>query len=372
MSDRLRTKIPSKYISKIKKDATSLPASKLSKGQYKGDYKWGFIPKDITSNDTGYKLPIVFVKTLRKWTNATALEVKNPTRYNNQKFDTITKSCMGVEEATGRILFIFIASKDDPAIAYATKHAAEVVEGMDKYLHLKSKEFYSGKLANDFATKQYGDFKGKIKARKTENVTKHQARYIGKNWLDGLQRWFGAYKINGVKQPHTNHITYYKMKQEGQADYEWRYKLARLFAILYSLEKRYSPRTAEYRLALARRVGMVSPFPNLPIEYNPATSVGGSVDFSSSFHSDSSIKGTLEAIIWSKATGKTRFVNGASGHYFNIDAGGLIFQVGTDYHGTAPTGKHGGMGFVNLTKSNLVSNTPFLKNAYIKLKSKIN
>lgn len=362
--DRTRTNLTQEVINKVKTSASNLPKSRLSKGSTQ--YKWGYVPSFIRGADVGYKLPIVFVDKIKNWSSGTALEVKNPSRYNGQPWETINRSCMGVEKSTGRILFVFIASRDDPAIGYATKDAVEVVKGMEDYLNLKKKTFYSGNLANDFATKRYGDYKGKIQPRKKENVTKEKSRYIGKNWLDGLQRWMGQYK--GEKTQ--NRITYYKMKEAGQKDMNWRYKMARLYAILYSLEKRYCPNVAEHRLFLAERVNMVSSFPNLPLSYNPATSVGGSVDFASSFHSDSSIKGTLEAIIWTKAKGKSRFVNGASGHYFNIDNGGLIFQVGTDYHGTAPTGAHGGMGFVNLTKTNLVSNTPITKSIYKSMRRK--
>jgi len=60
---------------------------------------------------------------------------------------------------------------------------------------------------------------------------------------------------------------------------------------------------------------------------------------------------------------KQIFVNGA-GYYFNINKNSLIFQVGTDYHGTANTGDHGGYGFVNLSKKNLLLNTEHQQKLY--------
>ena len=47
--------------------------------------------------------------------------------------------------------------------------------------------------------------------------------------------------------------------------------------------------------------------------------------------------------------------------YFDINRHCCIFEVGTDLHGPAPTGAHGGYGFVNLSKKILVSDTKYIK-----------
>ena len=39
----------------------------------------------------------------------------------------------------------------------------------------------------------------------------------------------------------------------------------------------------------------------------------------------------------------------------------MIYQVGTDLHNTVNTGNHGGVGFVNLSKNNLLSDTDFMR-----------
>ena len=76
----------------------------------------------------------------------------------------------------------------------------------------------------------------------------------------------------------------------------------------------------------------------------------------------------MRKVIKCKRGKKSYFVNGVSQHYFDLNDDCMIFQVGTDYHGTAPTGNHGGLGFVNLTKSIVVGNTPYTKNWFDKWK----
>jgi hypothetical protein len=345
-NDRKRIKVSNKIKSQIEKDIINMPSSNINRKKIDEKYFFAHIPSNIKKPYLQYNLPIVEVDTkiLKSWNKNNLLEVSDPTRYLNQSdFRTINRSCVGVDKDTNRILWVFVKGKDDPAIRYTLKHADDVVEGMDDYLKTKLKHFYSG----------FGDWKGSGKDDR-------EKRYTGKNWLDGLQRFFAKFK----NRTGENWVAYYKMKEKGQSDIDWRYKELRLYSLLYQLEKRYVPASAEYRYFLADRVNLPGIGPKLSLELNPSTSVGGSINFSSSFHRDSSVRGTTEAIIWTPAkTGKQIFVNGA-GYYFNIDDYCVIFQVGTDYHGTAPTGEHGGLGFVNLTKKNLVANTEFMKDWY--------
>ena len=50
--------------------------------------------------------------------------------------------------------------------------------------------------------------------------------------------------------------------------------------------------------------------------------------------------------------------------YFYIKDDCMIYQVGTDPHGTLNTGEHGGVGFVNLSKKNLLCTTPYIQKWY--------
>jgi len=357
--ERRRIPLSQKIISQIKKDIDNMPNSKLKKKKFDNDLFWGYVPKDIQNKlpPLVYDLPIIYDTTLFNYKTQKALmECSKPNVYLNQPFDNINKSCVCVEKETNRILWIFLKGSDDPAISYCLKHANDIIELDDKYLKLKSKDFYSQHF-----------FRGatKIKYEAKKDRPKTDNRYTGKNWLDGLQKYLDGHKGHQV-------ISYYPMKMEGQKDEYFRYIQARLYAVLYAIEKRYSPQTAQYRYELARDVGMVSSQPNLPIELNPATSMGSSIDFCSSYHSDSSIRGTLETIIWKGAKKKSLFVNGYSGHYFNLNDDCMILQVGTDYHGTAPTGEHGGLGFVNLSKTLLLANTRYSHKWYSLWKKYLN
>ena len=104
-------------------------------------------------------------------------------------------------------------------------------------------------------------------------------------------------------------------------------------------------------------------FPPVPIELNPSTCVGGSIDFSNVPHKDSSITGTTETIIWRPDPNSTipyKFRNCVAKKDFLINKPCMIYQVGDDLHHTLPTGAHGGVGFVNLSKRNLLGKTEFM------------
>ena len=350
--ERKRIPINKSIINKIKTDINNLPSSKLKKKQ-STEYNWGGISDNKLPSLT-YDLPIIEVDSYEGFNNKNVFECNNAKRYLNQNWDTINKSCVCIDKKSKRILWIFILGKDDPAISYVLRDAVEIVDGFDKYVKVKSQTFYSQQFFKGSTTIPYVESK---------NKPKQVSRYEGKNWLDGIQRYLDGSKGHNV-------FAYYPMKVEGQEDINWRYKEARLYTLLYQLEKRYSPQTAQFRFDLAEESNFVGALPNIPIDLNPSTSMGASIDFCSSFHSDSSVKGTLENIIWKGTVGnkKSVFVNGISKHYFNLNEDCMIFQVGTDYHGTAPTGNHGGLGFVNLTKSIVVSNTTYTKNWFDKWK----
>lgn len=349
--ERKRITLKPKIKEQIKRDINNIPNSKLKKKDFNKDLFWGGVPDDIKKSYPSliYDLPIIYDNDLFDYKSQKSLmECGKPKQYLNQPYDNINKSCICIDKKTNRILWVFLKASEEPAITYCLKHADELIEFHKKYLKKKSPTFY---------TQQF--FKGAttIKYVAKEDRPSKDDRYTGGNWLDGLQKYLDGTKGHNV-------IAYYPMKEEGQKDDYFRYIEARLYAILYAIEKRYSPQTAEYRLRLARQANMVSSQPNLPLDLNPSTSMGSSIDFCSSYHSDSSIRGTLETIIWKGSKKKSLFVNGYSGHYFNLMEDCMVFQVGTDYHGTAPTGEHGGLGFVNLSKTLLLADTPYTKKWY--------
>jgi hypothetical protein len=322
--NRVRNKLPQEYITKINNDIKK-------------------ISPEINKN-----IEVIEIDTciLNSWNKDNLLDIKNEDYLNQSNFKVIDKSCIGICKKTKRLLFYFITNEDDEDINFCLRDAEDVINGFNKYCPKKTKSFYSSfssqKDKKNIYVKNNKDYK----------------KYSGCNWLDGLQRFFCKFKDIGEGR---NYIGYYKMNENGQNDLEWRFKKERLYSLLYHLEKKYVPEQAEYRLKLlddSYCKGI------MPKELNPSTCMGASRDFSSSFHKDSSVKGTMESIIWTGAKqGKQIFVNGA-GFYFNINKNSLIFQVGTDYHGTANTGEHGGFGFVNLSKSNLLCNTETTKKLY--------
>jgi hypothetical protein len=324
IQERLRNDLEQEYITKIREDISNMP------NEYNKDI-------EIIEVDTTL---------LNSWNKDNLLDIKNDNYLNQKEFKIIDKSCIGICKDSKRLLWYFITNEDDKAIDYCLKDAEEVIEGLSKYCPKKMCSFYSG-----FSSKKRK--KDYIKTEKDFN------KYSGHNWLDGLQNFFCKFKDS---QKGNNYIAYYKMKKQGQEDTEWRYKKERLYSILYHLEKRYLPEYANYRLELLNNSYCKG---IMPKDLNPATCMGASKNFSSSFHKDSSVKGTMETIIWTGAKNNKKqiFVNGA-GYYFNINKNSLIFQVGTDYHGTANTGDHGGYGFVNLSKKNLLLNTEHQQKLY--------
>ena len=105
---------------------------------------------------------------------------------------------------------------------------------------------------------------------------------------------------------------------------------------------------------------------DLPLKYNPATSIGSSLSFSSVPHIDSSIKLT-DSIIWEPDyENKIPYIfrNSYAKINFLIDKPCMIYQPTKDLHGTVNTGNHNGVGFVNLSKSNLLNKTDYLTNWY--------
>jgi hypothetical protein len=368
---RLRPKpLAPALVQRIRDAVDAMPAARLPRRRATDDCAspslfWGDLPDTFASAELPalgrHKLPVVYVDKEIKWQQDKLLEVARPSQYAKQSYDVINYSCVGVHRPTNRILWVFICGEDDPAVEYCVRDAHDVIGGMRKYTELKSKTFYSRRFSKYLSQQRYGDYKGLLTR---SSGMSEQVRYHGENYLLGMQRYFRTFK--DIKGGNT--IAYYPLSASGRLDAQWLEKMARLYTLLYALEKRYCPRSAAYRLFVAQRARFCGALPGMPLEMFPPTCMGSSINFASSLHADSSISGTLEAIIWSPppatSNKKQRFVNAFAGRYFDLNRHALLFQVGTDYHGTVPTGEHGGCGFVNLSKSNLVADTPLSKEFY--------
>jgi hypothetical protein len=107
--------------------------------------------------------------------------------------------------------------------------------------------------------------------------------------------------------------------------------------------------------------------PNVPLNRHCATGLGASLDFSSAIHNDSGMSGLTETIIWDlPATGeKQYFISPTIKLVFNLTKHrAIIFQPPKVPHSTLSTGDHKGVGLVNITKANLVSDTKLTKDWY--------
>ena len=280
--------------------------------------------------------------------NLSECDIDIPINYidiNNTDNKQVNKSGIFICNKTFRILCIFITSDDDDNIKLIMKNCRDVIKGFKKYYPVKKKLFYSGCdhiIENNI----------KIKKKRPDG-------YTGFNWLDGMQRYLHPIKKHQI-------ITYYKRNKN--ADDEFIIKLLKLYCGLYWLETQHVPNIAQIRLQNSIDCNFPGVFgKELPLRYNPATSVGSSLSFSSIPHVDSSIKLT-DSIIWEPDFENKIipyiFRNSYAKINFLIDKPCMIYQPTKDLHGTVNTGEHNGVGFVNLSKSNLLNKTDYLKNWY--------
>ena len=337
--ERKRETIPNDVIKIIKKRLKNLPKNSFSKKEIDKKYYWKGVNNNL-SNCT-LDLPIIEVDIKSKYKSLSWKDKKQP------NWEIIKKSCIIADKKSKILLAIFVYTKDDPNITKCVEDSFELVKLIEKYLKLKNKIFYSG-------------FDTKLKDKKSVKLDR-QDRYTGKNWLEGMQRYL---------DPSCGHniLAYYKRHPEANKDKKYLELLLWQYCCLYELEKRHCPSVAQFRYDLVKDSNFPGCFtPSCPLELNPSTCMGASINFSSDTHADSSVEGTTETIIW--RPDKTRkkpylFGNSLIEKSFSIHDDCMIYQVGTDPHGTLNTGNHGGVGFVNLSKKNLVNNTPYNKKWY--------
>tara|TARA_R100001079_G_scaffold110299_2_gene85285 strand:+ start:974 stop:2107 length:1134 start_codon:yes stop_codon:yes gene_type:complete len=345
--ERQRERVPKQVVDRVKRELDKLKVN-FKKKDIDGEYFWGWCPDGIEGEATTIDLPIIEVDIPKK---PKTLETTRPKEYLGQDYKLQNKSCIIADKKTKRLLCVFIYHNELPAIKQAMKYCnQEFLDKWDEYYPEKKHAFYSGFLG--------GDWRISRERKKLEKKTGGE-RYDGKNWLEGVQRYLDGSKGH-------NMITYYRRDPKANKDYDFLFRLIYMYCAMYKIEQAIVPKPANFRLELAKQSEFIGCFTDsVPLDLCPSTSMGGSVDFASSSHADSSTRGTLESIFWLPPKNdkkiKQLFTNNLAERYFDINRHCCIFQVGTDLHGTAPTGAHGGYGFVNLSKKILVSDTKYIK-----------
>ena len=258
-----------------------------------------------------------------------------PIIYNEEYCQYIDYSCILKDKKTDKILTIIVYDIDDIDIYNILNENGEILlNKFQNYYPTKKKFFYDG-------------FSKKNESRPIS--------YNGKNWLCGYQRY-----LNPVKKKQM--ISYHIRNPILNNDNEFLLSYLKVYCGIYHLEKKYLPEIAKKRLELCKQ----SPFSNnFPIELNPSTTLGASLDFCNKPHADSCYKGMYESIIFKQRSDIDYiFCNYYANVEYKIKACCIIFQEGKTLHGTKNTGNHNGIGFVNITKSNLVCNTKYTNKLY--------
>ena len=328
---RLRSEFPKNIIKKVEERLLNLP---------KNTFNIKILDKKYWWRGTDNELPTCTI-------DLPIIKVINP------NWETINESCIVVDQDTNRILLVFIYAKDDKNISCCLDKCFKLIKLMEKYLKLKSSSFYGGygvKLQPGFDSKEDKSI-----------VLKKIGEYHGKNFLEGMQNYF-------LRTIGRRVMAYYHKDPESMNDDEYLEGVLWLYSCLYELEKRHCPNLGQYRYDLVKDLkNYPGCFPGVPIEMNPSTCMGGSINFSSDTHNDSSTVGTTETIIWRPDKSNLKpyiFHNSLSKLYFDINDDCMIYQVGVDPHGTLNTGDHGGVGFVNLSKKNVCNKSKLSKKWY--------
>lgn len=270
-------------------------------------------------------LASLYTKTSKYYTPATV-----------QGFKHVDKSCIVVDE-NDQIVLIYMTAASDPLITKAVARARFLVEKMRSYHKKKRRTFYNSGMD--------GGERG----------------YYGENYMDGM--------IRAMKNKYGRQfIDYQPRKPEAMKDKEFLYDLVYTYSALYELEKRYAPAVAEYRKKLVTDANYPHLFPGVPLDMQPATGVGASVNFASRIHKDSSMIGTTETIMWtppSKKGEQQMFVLPELHLVFELSKQPCVMLISPEIvHGTVDTGDHGGYGFVSITKKNLLSDTEYTQAWY--------
>lgn len=333
--ERMRKKAPDYIVKKVIDDIKKLEKIPFKKKTYE-DLFWGENPYNGKLPSLTIDLPIIDIKKLNIRDVRTKAIFETPESLRKKKYTKINKSCIITHN--NEIIMVYVRGKDDKAIYKATKHFKELGEQMMKYYPEKAHTFYSGLF----------------------NKQDKESRYYGWNALDGFIRYLSSKYGNNI-------FTFHPRNAEAQFDLKFLYNLMYSYSAIYALEKRWAPAIAQYRLDKAKKVNKVSSIPPLPLEILPATSLGVSLNFASSLHDDSGVQGITETIAWEKVEkGKeSYFVNDEAKMYFDIGSDNCFILIPPKIaHGTVNTGEHNGLGFVIITKQNLIADTDLTKKWY--------
>jgi len=346
---RKRKPIKPSIIKRVYKELNKIPKIRYKKKKYENIY-WGDNP--YTDDCLTIDLPHIELDSItpvpRDFINTVVFYDEKDIKREGIKY--VEDSCL--ISYKGEIMCVYITEKDDKAITKATERIATLVDKMDKYYPVKQDTFYSAfKLTKTGASKE-----DKAAAAKLKKDATAVAKYTGKNWMDGMIRYFLGAKN---KQGGTI-ISYQPRAVEAEDDDEFMFDLVYTYCALYELEKRYAPAIAKYRLELATDANYVGAFPGVPLSRHCATGMGASLDFASAIHNDSGISGLSETIIWNlpEEGMKQYFISPTIKLVFDLSKyKALIFQPPKIPHSTVSTGAHRGVGLVNITKANIVATT---------------
>ena len=253
----------------------------------------------------------------------------------------IEESCIILNE-DNEIVNVFITEDQDKNICEILKNHKRFYELTKKYQKKKKNMFYSVR------------FKRKSKGKPIEGTIKPRIKYGGENYLYGTQRF-----LHPVERKQM--IRFFPIKENYSDEFM---KLKRdLFVGLADLEKLHIPVVAEHRYNLTKDYPCV--FRGLTRDRFSPTCMGSSYNFSNQPHSDSSVKGTMESILFAGRP-NYKFKNDKYNIVFHLKKNCVLYQPPTDLHHTIDTGSHGGYGYVLLSKVNLCCKTKYTKELYTK------
>lgn len=360
---RQRKRIPKAIVDRAIREINKIRKIPYKKASYPNLY-WGDNPYNNSPIDI--KLPVVskdkLIPVPENFLKKAVFYDEKKTK--SQKIDIIKNS--QIVEHNGEIMIVYITAKTDPAITKATERVDALAKKMELYYPVKEDTFYTPfKLTKGDATEQEKKEATKFKAEASKD-----SRYTGKNFMDGMIKYFIGLK--GGKGGTM--VAYQPRNPDAENDDEFLFDLIYTYMALYELEKRYAPDVAKWRLELAKDANFPGALPGVPLDYLPATGLGASIDFSSAIHNDSGLSGLTETIIWNKpAKGqKQYFISPTIKMAFDLmNQKAIILQPPKIPHSTIKTGNHRGIGLVNITKKNLVAKTDINQDYYRLWKKKL-
>lgn len=355
---RKRHPVPNAILQRAFREVDKIKKIPFKKGNYPSEMYWGDNPH--TDNSLTIDLPHIELDTIYPLKTDF---IRNAVFYDEKKVKQenikyVEDSC--VITYKGEIMMVYITEKTDRAITKATERIKHLVPKFELYYPVKSDTFYT---PFKISTTKTPSRKEKTELNKFKASYTADPRYYGKNWMDGMIRYFQGMpnKKGGT------HITYQPRDPASSQDEEFLFDLVYTYCALYELEKRYAPDVATYRLELAKNAGFVGAIPNVPLERHCATGMGASLDFSSAIHNDSGMSGLSETIIWDlpAQNEKQYFISPTIKLVFDLTKHrAIILQPPKIPHSTLSTGNHKGVGLVNITKANLVANTKLTSDWY--------